>query len=65
MREDINVFPWLCKDMLGIYPTIIVLYINIDPKFKHVKQKRYTFNAKRYMVINDEVDNLLKDKFIR
>lgn len=51
--------------MPGIDPEIMVHRLNIDPSFRPVKQKRRTFNTEQYMVINTEVDKLLKADFIR
>lgn len=51
--------------MLVIDPTVIVHYLNIDPKFHLVKQKWRTFNAERYMAINTEVEKLIKADFIK
>ena len=51
--------------MPRIYPSIMVHCLSIDPKFKPVKHKRRAFNAKRYMVINSEVNKHLKASFIR
>ena len=39
--------------------------LNIDPKFKDVKQKHCAFNAKHYMIINAEVDKFPRAEFIR
>ena len=44
---------------------IMVHHLNINPKFKPVKQKYKAFNVERYMVINAKVDKLLKAGFIR
>ncbi|KAL5579904.1 hypothetical protein UlMin_012346 [Ulmus minor] len=38
---------------------------NVFTCFRHVKQRRRTFNAKRYMAINTEVDKLLKADLIQ
>ena len=40
-------------------------YLNIDPTFKHVKQKRRKLGPERAKAVNDEVDKLLKISSIR
>ena len=40
-------------------------YLNIDPTFKHVKQKRRKLGPERAKAVNDEVDKLLKIGSIR
>ena len=51
--------------MLRIDPSVMVHRLNIDPKFKPVKQKCKVFNDERYMDINTKVEKLLKAGFIR
>ena len=39
--------------------------LNVDPTYKSVIQKRRRFNPEQYIVISEEVGELLKAKFIR
>ncbi|KAL5555088.1 hypothetical protein UlMin_037324 [Ulmus minor] len=59
LREHRDIFAWSHEDMPGIDPNVIVHRLNIDPNFKPIKQKRRTFNAKRYMAINTEIANVV------
>ena len=65
LKEQKDVFAWSHEDMPGIDPSIIVHRLNVDSIYKPVIQKCRRFNPKRYMVISEEVDELLKTKFIR
>ena len=51
--------------MSGIDPSVIVHRLNVDPAHKHVIRKHRRFNLERYTTISEEVDKLLKAKFIR
>ncbi|KAJ9544403.1 LOW QUALITY PROTEIN: hypothetical protein OSB04_024110 [Centaurea solstitialis] len=64
-QEHSDCFAWSHEDMVGIDPNIISHKLNVDPTFKPVKQKRRKFAPERNMVINEEVENLLKTGKIR
>ena len=51
--------------MPGIEPPVIVHKLNVNPVHKPVIQKRRRFNPKRYTTISEEVNKLLKAKFIQ
>jgi hypothetical protein len=51
--------------MLGIDPLVIVHKLNVDPNYRHVKQRRRTFAAERNQAVAEEVEKLLKVEFIQ
>ena len=51
--------------MPGIDPSVIVHRLNVDPTHKPIIEKHHRFNPERYTTISEEVDKLLKAKFIR
>lgn len=51
--------------MVGIDPSVISHCLNTDPKFTSVRQKRRPLNRKRYVVLQEEVERMLKNNFIR
>ncbi|XP_074299630.1 uncharacterized protein LOC141630772 [Silene latifolia] len=53
------------SDMIGIDPSVITHWLNVDPSFPPVQQKRRKFAPGRNEVINQEVDNLLTAGKIR
>ena len=58
-------FAYRYEDMVGIDPDIMCHHLNIDPKKKPVRQKRWAMDSERYNVLKEEVDKLLKINFIR
>jgi hypothetical protein len=65
LRHNCDVFAWSHEDMPGIDPSIIVHKLNVDPNYRPVKQRRRTFAAKRNQAVAEEVEKLLKVRFIR
>ena len=65
LKEHKYVFAWSHKDMPGIDPSVIVHRLNGDPTHKPIIQKRHRFNPEQYTAISEEVNKLLKAKFIR
>lgn len=63
--SNVNVFVWSHEDIPGIDSHVIARWLNIDPKYRLVKQKWREFNTKRYKAIKAEVDKLLKLDFIK
>ena len=51
--------------MTGINPVHTSHRLNVIPSTRPVRQKVRRFHLDRHQVIQAEVDNLLKDKFIR
>lgn len=51
--------------MPSIDPEVMVHWLNIDPNFHTVRQKRKTFNPERYRAIKIEVKKLMKAGLIR
>ncbi|KAM0972230.1 hypothetical protein ACFX2K_020171 [Malus domestica] len=64
-QENTEVFAWSYEDMPGIYPDIICHCLSIDPKTKPVRQKRRSYNAKRYETMKAEVEKLKGIGFVR
>jgi hypothetical protein len=65
LKCNSDVFAWSHEDMLGIDPLIIVHKLNVDPNHWHVKQIRRAFTTEQNQAIAEEVENLLKARFIR
>lgn len=51
--------------MHGIYPRIISRRLVVIPMFKPIKQKRRTFNHEKREAIKEEVDKLMRARFIK
>ncbi|XP_074300827.1 uncharacterized protein LOC141632151 [Silene latifolia] len=65
LRTNMDCFAWSHSDMIGIDPSVITHWLNVDPNFPPVQQKRRKFAPERNEVINQEVDNLLAAGKIR
>ena len=63
--EHKDIFAWSHEDMPRISPSIIIHRLNVDPTHKPVIQKLNRFNPEWHTVISEEVDKLLKAKFIQ
>ena len=59
-----DVFACTHVDMVGIHPEIMYHRLNIDLQAKPVRQKRRALDLDRYKALQDEVDHLLKIRFI-
>ncbi|XP_071932963.1 uncharacterized protein [Coffea arabica] len=64
LREYFRVFAWTVENMPGISTDLAVHHLNVDPRFKSVKQKKRSFVPKRNGVIKKEVGQLLESKII-
>ena len=60
-----DVFAWTHSDMDGINPIHAFHKLNVIPSARLVRQKVRRFHLDRHQVIQVEVDNLLKERFIR
>ena len=60
-----DAFAWTHADMAGIQLEVMCHQLNIDQQAKLVHQKRRALDADRYKALQDEVDRLLKIRFIR
>ncbi|MCS5023638.1 reverse transcriptase family protein, partial [Staphylococcus aureus] len=65
LRDNSEVFAWSAEDIPGIDPTTMVHCLNINSLCKPVAQKKRRFAPERLKIIDEEVDKLLKAKFIR
>ena len=65
LKENLDVFAWSHKDMLGISPKIIQHKLNVDPERKPIQQRRRAFAPKQDQTITEEVTKLLTAGFIR
>ena len=64
IRENRDIFAWKPSDMPGVPRELAEHTLNIDPKFKPVKQFLRRFNEERRKVIGEEVARLLAARFI-
>ncbi|XP_059436572.1 uncharacterized protein LOC132169571 [Corylus avellana] len=64
LRQNLEVFAWTHDDMLGISPEDILHQLIVDPSVKPVKQKRRKFAPEWNMAIVEEVEKLLRARFI-
>ncbi|CAL8169973.1 unnamed protein product [Prunus armeniaca] len=64
LRENKDVFAWSHIDMTGIDPEIACHRLNVDPNHPLYQQKQRRFAPQRNQIISDEVDRLLKARFI-
>lgn len=51
--------------MTCINPSVITYQLNVDPKFKPIKQKRRKFKPNNNIVINEEIQKLLSIGYVR
>ncbi|XP_062118739.1 uncharacterized protein LOC133832408 [Humulus lupulus] len=58
LKDNLDVFAWSHKDMVGIDPSIMCHHLNIDPEARPVRQKRRALNLERYAALKEEVDKL-------
>ena len=63
--QNQDAFAWIHSDMVGIHLEIMCHRLNINPQAKLVRQTRRMLDADRYKALHDEVDRLLKIRFIR
>ena len=60
-----DVFTWTHSDMVGINLVPASHKLNVISSAKWVRQKVRRFHPDRHQVIQAEVDNLLKERFIK
>ncbi|KAK0586997.1 hypothetical protein LWI29_015920 [Acer saccharum] len=65
LEEYNDIFAWSHDEMPGIPFNLATHRLAVDAIFKQVKQKRRHFNAEQNAVVQEEVDKLLKARFIR
>ncbi|XP_071933596.1 uncharacterized protein [Coffea arabica] len=64
LREYSQVFACTIEDMPEIPTNLAVHHLNVDPRFKPVKQKKRNFPPERNEVVKKEVGKLLESKII-
>ncbi|XP_059451437.1 uncharacterized protein LOC132182235 [Corylus avellana] len=64
LKENQEVFAWTHEDTPGISPKDVLHQLNVDSSMKLVKQKRRKFAPERNMAIAEEVEKLLRARFI-
>ncbi|XP_059441915.1 uncharacterized protein LOC132174241 [Corylus avellana] len=64
LKANLEVFAWTHEDMAGISSEEILHQVNVDPSIKPVKNKRRKFAHERNMAIAEEVEKLLRARFI-
>ena len=65
LLRNMDVFSWTHSDMTVINPVHASHKMNVIPKAKTVRQKVRHFHLDHNQVIQEEVDNLLKARFIK
>ena len=65
LKEHKDVFAWSHEDIPDIDPSVIIHKLNVDPNHELLIQKCRRFNPEQYTMISEEVDKLLKAKFVR
>ena len=65
LLRNMDVFSWTHSDMAGINPVHASHKLNVISSARPVRQKVRRFHLDRHKVIQAEVDNLLKARFIR
>ena len=65
LKRRSSTFAWKHEDMTGISKDIITHKLGIDASFRPIHQKRRKFAPERNVIIQEEVDRLLKAKMIR
>ncbi|KAM2526430.1 hypothetical protein TB1_023823 [Malus domestica] len=64
LQENTEVSTWSYEDMPSISPDIIYHCLSIDPKTNPVRQKRISYDVKRYEAIKAEVEKLKGISFV-
>ena len=64
IRENRDIFAWKPSDMPGVPRELAEHTLNVDPKFKSVRQFLRWFNEERRKAIGEEVARLLAAGFI-
>ncbi|KAK1421700.1 hypothetical protein QVD17_24249 [Tagetes erecta] len=65
LKRRKSTFTWKHEDMIGISKDIITYKLGVDPSFRPIHQKRRKFAPERNVVIQEEVDRLLRAGMIR
>ena len=65
LLHNMDVFSWTRLDIVGINSIHASHKLNVIPSARLVKQKVRCFHSDRHQVIQEEVDNLLKARFIK
>ncbi|KAK9049138.1 hypothetical protein SSX86_031895 [Deinandra increscens subsp. villosa] len=65
LRSRMSTFAWITEDMTGISKDVITHKLGIDPSYRPVHQKRRKYAPEKYVIIQEEMDRLLKNKMIR
>ena len=60
LRRNADVFAWNQQDLVGVDPETAEHRLNVDPSHKVIKQKRRPFGPEKNLVIQEEIQKLLK-----
>jgi hypothetical protein len=60
-----DVFTWCYGDIVGINFDVMCHRLNIDPEHPRKRQKRHFLSPERYQALKEEVNKLMKIKFIK
>ncbi|XP_021773374.1 uncharacterized protein LOC110737322 [Chenopodium quinoa] len=64
LRENADIFAFLASEMPGIHPEVMEHKLNVDRKFRPIRQKKRNFSTKKIEAIQAEVNKLLATGFI-
>ena len=65
LQKNVDVFTWVSTDMPGIDAEVMEHHLAVDPKHRPMKEKIQDHAPERQKAIAEEVDKLLKARFIR
>ena len=65
LKANADVFAWTHSDMTRISPMNASYKLNVLPSARPVRQRVRRFHPERHQIIQAEVDNLMKARFIR
>ncbi|XP_021762924.1 uncharacterized protein LOC110727653 [Chenopodium quinoa] len=64
LRENADVFSFSASEMPGIHPEVMEHKLNVDRKFRPIRQKKRNFSTEKIEAIQAEVNKLLAVGFI-
>ena len=64
LRDNSDLFTWKPSYMPGVDPNVVCHHLSLDPSSKAVMHRKQKNREEKRKVITEEVDKLLKAKFI-
>ncbi|XP_073046124.1 uncharacterized protein [Primulina eburnea] len=65
LQRNVDTFAWDDEPLPGIPPEYALHHLNVGPQMKPIKQKKRSFGPDKNKHIVDEVEKLIKAKYIR